>query len=140
MRHSKLAVFAGVVLIALLVNTAYVSSFADPTIFYMTNALLHLVLGVVLTVAVALLLWRRPEWRRGFGPTGALLAVAFATGAFLAIRGNVTQHRPALIAHIAAAAVGLLAMLPWLARRAAEHGGRWRRFRRLVINSGCHCD
>jgi len=41
----------GTAFIVFLVNTAYIASFADPTIFYMTNVLIHLGLGSVLFVA-----------------------------------------------------------------------------------------
>ena len=47
----KAAVGAGFVL--LLINTGYISAFASPTVFYMTNVLAHLVLGVALAVAFA---------------------------------------------------------------------------------------
>ena len=58
----KAAVGAGFVL--LLINTGYISAFASPTVFYMTNVLAHLVLGVALAVAFAVLLKRDPALRR----------------------------------------------------------------------------
>jgi tetratricopeptide (TPR) repeat protein len=131
---SKLATLAGAALLALLVNTAYVAAFAQPTVFYMMNALLHLVLGLALAVLVAVLMARRPEWRPGFAPTGLLLALATATGLFLAVWANVLQHRWALYAHVVAAALGLLAFLPWLSRRTAE-GNRWARFRQAYVGA-----
>ena len=67
----KAAIGAGFVL--LLLNTGYISAFATASLFYMGNVLLHLVLGLVLSVAFALLLTREPELRRPdlpgfFGP------------------------------------------------------------------------
>ncbi len=123
MRKSPLAALVGASFLLLLVNTAYLSAFASPTVFYMGNVLVHLVLGVLLAAGAALLFARRPELRRGFGPAGVLFAVALLVGLFLAVRGNVTANRWALWAHVVAAGLGLAALLPWLARRSAESFG-----------------
>ena len=45
-RMPSLKVFLGAGLIALLVNTGYISAFATPSIFYMMMVLAHLVLGL----------------------------------------------------------------------------------------------
>jgi tetratricopeptide (TPR) repeat protein len=95
-----------VLFIVLLVNTAYIAAFASPTIFYMGNVLVHFVLGVVLTAALLFLLRRFPV-------AAGFFLVAAALGAFLAIRGNTLDHRWALVAHIAAAAIGLIALIPF---------------------------
>lgn len=81
--------------VVLLVNTAYIAAYDSPTIFYMGNVLLHLLLGL----GLALALWRC--WP---------LAVCAALGVFLAVAGNTTPHRWVLWAHMAAgaAAVALL--------------------------------
>ena len=135
MRKSPLAALVGASFLLLLVNTAYISAFASPTVFYMGNVLVHLVLGVLVAAGAALLFARRPELRRGFGPAGVLFAVALLVGLFLAVRGNVTANRWALWAHVAAAGLGLAALLPWLARRAGESfdGEGLRRFRPLFV-------
>src|SRR5437899_7674919 len=49
-RLPTLKALLGAGVIVLLVNTGYIAAFASPTIFYMTNVLAHLVLGVVLAV------------------------------------------------------------------------------------------
>ena len=67
----KTAVGAGFVI--LLLNTGYISAFATPSIFYMANVLLHLVLGLVLAVAFALLLKREPDLRRPADRAGGVL-------------------------------------------------------------------
>ena len=51
MNNSKMLKWIGVFFLVLLVNTAYVWAFAFPTVFYMTNVLVHLGLGVVLFFA-----------------------------------------------------------------------------------------
>src|SRR4029077_10283177 len=89
--------WSAIALIVLLINTAYISAFASPTIFYMGNVLLHLVLGVVLTVALLFLM-------RQFPLAAGFFLIAAGLGVLLAIRGNTLDHRWALVAHIVAAA------------------------------------
>jgi Tfp pilus assembly protein PilF len=108
----------------LLVNTAYLAAFATPTVFYMANVLLHLVLGVVLAVAGAAVLWRRPELRTGLTAAVALFGIALAAGLWLTFAGNVFQYRWVLWAHIASAGLGVLALFAWALSRTAP------RFRR----------
>ena len=47
-KRNGLAKWTAVLFVVLLVNTAYITAFASPTVFYMTNVLAHLVLGLVL--------------------------------------------------------------------------------------------
>lgn len=110
MTREKLLYWSAVLFIGLLINTAYVAALPSPTIFYMGNVLLHLVLGVVLTVAVLFLL-------REFPYAGGGFLAASALGIYLAIAGNTTPHRWALIAHIFAAAIGLAALIPFAMRQ-----------------------
>ncbi|MEA2694841.1 MAG: hypothetical protein QOJ16_4228, partial [Acidobacteriota bacterium] len=133
MKHGKLATLVGASFLLLLANTAYISAFASPTVFYMGNVLAHLVLGVLVAAGAALLFARRPELRRGFGAAGVLFVAALLVGLFLAVRGNVLALRWALWAHVITAGLGLVALLPWLARRAGESfdGQGFRRFRPL---------
>ena len=128
-RPSPLTRFVGIAFLLLLVNTAYIAAFASPTVFYMANVLLHLLLGVVVAAAAAVLLVRRPDLRQGFAPAGLLFLLALAAGLYLAVAGNVRANHRVLWAHVAAAAVGLAALLPWLWRRAGERD--WPRFRHL---------
>ena len=111
MNRERLVRFAGVLLLLLLLNTAYVAAFASPTIFYMGNVVLHLVLGVVLAIALSWFIRRMPL-------AGGLFLVAALLGVFLAVRGNTTPHRWVLQAHIAVAAIALAALLPYVWRRA----------------------
>src|SRR6266404_2297991 len=60
MSTRKLRQWTAVLFLVLLINTAYIAAFNSPTIFYMGNVLLHLVLGVVLTVALLFLLRQFP--------------------------------------------------------------------------------
>jgi Tfp pilus assembly protein PilF len=114
--------------VVLLVNTAYITAFASPTVFYMSNVLLHLVLGLVLAVMFALLLARRPELRQGLVPASVFFLLALLAGLWLAVDGNVLQNRPIYWAHVVAASLGVAALGAWIWRRGAQGGG-WGRFR-----------
>ena len=124
----------------LLINTAYIAAFPSPTLFYMGNVVLHLALGLALTVAVVRL------WRRGRAAAGAeaaaragasdlgaaslagsaavwLLVIAAAAGVALAVAGNTTPHRWLLWTHIGSAVLAVVAGLVYLQRQAAARGG-----------------
>src|SRR5579859_7687969 len=103
--------WTAVLFLILLINTAYIAAFNSPTIFYMGNVLMHLVLGVVLTVALLFLL-------RQFPPAAGFFLAAAALGIYLALKGNTTDQRWALVAHIVAAAIGLVALAPFAMRQA----------------------
>jgi tetratricopeptide (TPR) repeat protein len=110
----KTAVGAGFVL--LLLNTGYISAFDTPSIFYMGNVLLHLVLGLTLAGASALLLKRQPELRRPLIAPAVVFAIALAFGLYLVWIGNLREHRWVLNAHIVSSVLGLIALLPFLVR------------------------
>ena len=104
MKPEKLGRYAGILLLVLLINTAYIAAIASPTIFYMGNVVLHLALGVALAI---LLLW----FIRRMPVAGSLFLIAALAGVYLAVRGNTTPHRWVLQAHIAVAALALLALV-----------------------------
>jgi Flp pilus assembly protein TadD len=109
MRLEKIRRYAGILLVLLLINTAYIAAFASPTIFYMGNVVLHLALGVALAIVLLWFIRRMPL-------AGSLFLVAALAGMFLAVRGNTTPHRWVLQAHIVVAALALLAGLPYVLR------------------------
>ncbi|MBI2681433.1 MAG: hypothetical protein HYX25_10575, partial [Candidatus Solibacter usitatus] len=104
MTKHTLTRWAAILFLALLLNTAYIAVFASPTIFYMANVLLHLALGVLLLAALPLI------WRK-FSVAGVFYLAAAGFGIFLAVRGNVTDNRWALNAHIGIAIGALVALL-----------------------------
>ena len=112
--------------LVLLINTAYVWAFASPTIFYMGNVLLHVVLGTAV-VAGFLVLWRQRV------PTlaAAALIVSLALGLFLTWAGATTPNRWALWAHILAAALALGALGRFVAKHATR--GYARAFRLCLV-------
>ena len=89
----------------LLVNSAYLVAFPQPSIFYMGNVLLHLGLGLGLML-LALLWARRHPWECGAFLLSGLPAL------YLAVRGNTMDHRWALWLHILLAliAVGVVGL------------------------------
>src|SRR5271155_2961237 len=93
--------FAGLLLLA--VNSAYLFSFSQATIFYEANVLLHLALGIALTIVAIFALRRYP-----------LPSIAFITAAlpalFLVFKGNTLDHRDVLWIHIALALLALVAI------------------------------
>ena len=99
------------VLIALLINSAYVAAWPTPTLFYVGNVLLHVALGLV---AAAGLIWLyRPEtWVPAGFFTGALVF-----GLWLIRFGATTPNRWALWLHIAMSVLGTAALLPYLRRQ-----------------------
>ncbi|HXO30542.1 MAG TPA: multiheme c-type cytochrome, partial [Thermoanaerobaculia bacterium] len=132
--------------LVLLVNTAYIAAFPSPTLFYMGNVVLHLALGLALTLAVVRL-WRRgrPAGTAAAGgergpaagsPAGRaavwLLVIAAAAGVALAVAGNTTPHRWLLWTHIGVSALAVLAGLWYLQQQAAARGGAGGAWRRLL--------
>ncbi len=129
----NLAKWTGIFFIVLLVNTAYVAAFNVASLFYMTNVLLHLGLGLALAVALVLLLQRNPQLRGGTAVATGFFAVALGLAVYLAGWGNTTDHRWALLAHIVAASIGVVALVPFIWKQAARQGGEWLRFKNAFV-------
>jgi Flp pilus assembly protein TadD len=98
----------------LILNSAYIWAFALPTVFYMGNVLLHVVLGTAVAVGAAVAL--RGRWRQAPLEAAGALALSAALGVFLTVKGATHDHDWALWGHVASAVVGL-ALLAWFARR-----------------------
>ena len=110
--HPRTAKCAAGLLLALLLNTAYIASFSSPTIGYMANVLMHLLLGIALTLGTIWLIVK--------GVVGRKISIALflflsgaAMGFWLAIRGNLTENRWLLLLHIIFAAAALVAFIPY---------------------------
>ncbi len=126
---NRLAKWMGVCLIILLVNTAYVAAFATPSVFYMTNVLIHLGLGVALSIGLVFLLRKDSALRSGIPAAVGLFAIGLILALYLVKAGNTTDHRWAFWSHIAASALGLAALIPYVWKRARENGGGWAQFK-----------
>jgi tetratricopeptide (TPR) repeat protein len=104
--------------LALLINTGYIAAFADPTVFYMGNVLIHFLLGLALAGAVGLWLRRRPELGRELAVPATLFTLSLAAGVWLAIAGNVAPNRWLLWTHVITAGLAVAALAPWIWRTA----------------------
>src|SRR5258707_11442000 len=92
--------------VVLLLNTAYITAFASPTIFYMGNVLLHLLLGLVLAVMFALLMARRPELRTGVVPATIPFPLSLLAGSLVGGGRNVASNPPLFFAVMGVAPLG----------------------------------
>jgi tetratricopeptide (TPR) repeat protein len=111
----RLLVF-GLAFLAL--NSAYLWSFESPTLFYISNILLHLAVGVAVLVLLFLLL------RRSFGELGwdgkvacLFLALAGLSGLYLVYTGTARPFRSILNAHIVLSCLGVGMLILHLALR-----------------------
>ena len=105
----RLAITFGV----LLINSAYLAASASPTLFYFANIVLHIALGLALSIVCL-------SRARARAPrplmTWVLLGIAAITGTVLTFVGATTPNAWLLRAHIATAVAGsamLLAFVIW---------------------------
>src|SRR2546426_4383878 len=97
---------AGVTCVALLLNSAWLWAFADPSLWYYANVAVHPLLGIVAAWIVAL---RVRRWRLT-SPAGVaammLLATGLVTGFLVLIAGATRPHYTAVLAHLVTSAAG----------------------------------
>jgi len=97
---------------ALLVNSSYLAAYADPTIFYFGNVAIHLLLGVVLTIAFAPYAFRRFKgFSMAMKSATLMLTASAALGLFMMRYGATREYRWALYAHICLAIAGSIPLL-----------------------------
>jgi tetratricopeptide (TPR) repeat protein/multisubunit Na+/H+ antiporter MnhF subunit len=96
--------FAIWVLAALAVNAGYLAAFAHATLFYVANVFLHIALGAALAI------WALAALRR-FPFEAGIIVLSAIPAAYLIARGNTSDHRAILIAHIAIAAAALIVVI-----------------------------
>jgi Tfp pilus assembly protein PilF len=98
--------------IALLLNSAYLWAFADPTLWYFVQVAVHPLLGLTLAAAVFWLLISGRFRPGALGPAGlTILAVGLALGVAVLIVGATTPYRRLVDAHVAVSAAGALLLL-----------------------------
>ncbi len=128
-RRDRLLALVAVAALAFFVDTAYITASASPSIMYVAAVLAHVAGGVLLAGALVVILWRCPDLRRTLAPSAIVLAPAVALGVYLAWRGNTSDQRIYLWAHIGTASLGVLVLLTstWLGvHRAAPRWVTWR--------------
>src|SRR5271165_4085438 len=120
MKENTLQKWIAIFFLMLLVNTAYVAAFSSATVFYMTNVLFHLALGVVLSLAVLFTIHKRKDLIAGAPVALGLFLLALIFGLVLTWKGNVHANVWLLRSHIAAAGIGVLALIPYVWKKARE--------------------
>ena len=135
----------------LVANSAYLAAFGDPSLFYVANALLHPLLGIIAGILLVVFIVRHRELLTGTGVvaaleacpdtgrerrpavgdrrysaaggiTGLFLAVAAGFGIYLLFVGMTRPHSFALYAHVGASVAGLFLLLVILHARARRAG------------------
>ncbi len=97
------------VFLILLLNSAYLFSFGEPTLFYILNVLFHLALGIVLIIPFGIYLFQKFKDISSLGRIGVFgLIVGIATGGYLMVVGATTPYRWLLILHIVSVSIGSL--------------------------------
>jgi tetratricopeptide (TPR) repeat protein len=105
----------------MLLNSAYLAAFAEPSLWYFANVALHPMLGVALAVGavVAGRRWMAASSRsRLLAAAVAGLGVGAVLGVAVLILGATRPYRPILYAHIAASSLGSLLLLAAIWRQA----------------------
>ena len=120
MKRNNFQRWIAIFFLVLLVNTAYVAAFSSATVFYMANVLFHLVLGVMLALAVLFTIRNRRDLIAGAPIALGLFFLALIFGLVLTWKGNVHAYVLLLDAHIASAGLGLLALIPYVWKRAKQ--------------------
>ncbi len=102
MRKLSLAAF-----LILLLNSAYLFSFGEPTLFYISNVLLHVGLGVLLIIPFGIYVYRQLKRISRLGQVGSIgIVVGIISGGYLMIVGATTPYRWLLITHIVSISAG----------------------------------
>ncbi len=114
--------------LAILINSSYLAAYADPTLFYFGNVVLHLLLGTILAVSFVVFILRRLRalsWPMLL--LSAIVAASAVMGFYLMIVGSTRPHRWALYLHIALAIAGSIPLLIIIGRVVRAYAGSNRR-------------
>ena len=123
--------FSVYVFLILLLNSAYLFSFGEPTLFYIFNVLLHLALGIVLIIPFSIYLYQKFNILSPYGRVGVFgLLVGIASGVSLMIVGATTPFRWILITHIISISIGSLLFCLHLLKDSSSLSSR---FKNVII-------
>jgi len=111
----------------LLINSAYLFSFGEPTLFYIFNVLLHVGLGVILIIPFCIYVYRhfgrnlqvhiQKKRISTLGQIGIIgIVVGIISGGYLMIVGATTPYRWLLITHIISVSAGSILLCVHLFR------------------------
>src|SRR5450631_1939069 len=93
--------FTAAAFAVLVVNSLYLWSTSQASLFYIANILAHFVLGLALCAVLLWLLLRSPEVRRSLRWSSPILLVSAVLGGFLLWKGAVTSNHAVVVAHLA---------------------------------------
>jgi tetratricopeptide (TPR) repeat protein len=113
----------------LLVNSAYIAAYGEPTLWYYTQIIVHPLLGAAVAAAALVAILRRSLTLGWLSvAAGALSGVGLVLGLALLVTGATTPRASLVYAHIGASAVGAALALVYLwiaAGRWAGDTGAW---------------
>ena len=93
----------------LLINSAYLISFGEPTLFYIGNVLMHVLLGVALIIPFIVYVHKHFAGMSIIGKGGIVfLGVGVISGVYLMFVGATTPNRWLLILHIVTVTLGTI--------------------------------
>lgn len=114
--------------LAILINSSYLAAYADPTLFYFGNVVLHLLLGTILAVSFVVFILRRLKYLSWpVLSSAAVLAASAVMGFYLMIFGSTRPYRWALYLHIALAIAGSIPLLIIIGKAVRAYAGSNRR-------------
>ena len=125
MRKLSLAAF-----LILLFNSAYLFSFGEPTLFYISNVLFHVGLGIALILPFSIYVYKHlrrslqtlmPKQKVSkLGQIGSIgIGIGIITGLYLMVVGAITPYRWLLITHIISVSVGSILFCIYLLKDTA---------------------
>ena len=95
--------------LVLLINSAYLISFGEPTLFYIGNVLIHVLLGVALIIPFIVYVHKHFARMSIIGKGGMVfLGVGVISGVYLMFVGATTPNRWLLILHIVTVTLGAI--------------------------------
>ena len=101
----------------LLINSAYLFSFGEPTLFYIFNVLFHVGLGVVLILPFSIYVYKHFKRISTLGQIGSIgIAIGIISGGYLMIVGATTPYQWLLITHIVSVSAGSILLCVHLLR------------------------
>ncbi len=99
--------FSIYIFLILLINSAYLFSFGEPTLFYILNVLFHITLGIFLIIPFSVYLCKKIKSITLIERVSILnIIVGILSGAYLMIVGATTPYRWLLITHIISISIG----------------------------------
>ncbi len=99
--------FSFYLFLLLLLNSAYLFSFGEPTLFYILNVLFHIALGILLIIPFSIYFCKKIRSITLLGRIGVFcIIVGILSGVYLMIVGASTPYRWLLITHIISISIG----------------------------------